>query len=94
MSRWASHPASGTKKMVLCSSWGDVDDTTMKGRNTNDEKMVLRNNTGKTALSLSDCFLKTSYKPSKAAEMNAKINHMAAKVQFLHHKIKVHLNIC
>ena len=55
-----SHPASGTKKIVPCNICGPPYDTKMNGKNTNDEKTVFRNNTGKTALSLSDCFLKTS----------------------------------
>ena len=36
------------------------DDKRMNGRKINDENNVLRNNTGITALSRSDCFLKES----------------------------------
>ena len=48
----------------------------MNGRNNKEENSVLRNNTGNTALSFNALFLKTSYRPNKAADRNANANHI------------------
>lgn len=55
---------------------GKKKDIIRMGRNKIQQNNTFRNKTGITALPFNEIFLVTSYKPSKVAEMKAKINHI------------------
>lgn len=61
----SNHPKSHSLEMIT-------------GRNKSDEKSVFRSNTVGTALFFTACFFATSYRPRRAAEVKARINHIAS----------------
>lgn len=63
---------------MLPSSTPVFHDRSVNGSIRSEQKSVLNQRTGITALSLRDCFLDTSYSPKKRAENNANPNHMTA----------------
>jgi len=60
MNLCSSQPATGTSNIVPPNKSGAYTDRRMKGRKIRLEKIVFKNKTGSTALSLRDCFLNTS----------------------------------
>ena len=60
MCRCVYKSAGGTKKMVLRNVSGAATDSTMRGKNSSEQNMVLSSNTGMTALPLSADFLQVS----------------------------------
>ena len=55
---------------------GKNSDINRKGVRTAQEKRIETKITGITAFSFKETFLKTSYAPSKIAEINARNNHL------------------